>query len=220
MKQMATAPATSVMQRLRDETAEHHRRAEAKPLEQMLINGRPDVRAYTALLSQRLVLHTALESHVERLAARDTRVRDIVPPTLFQRDNLLRDLAHFGLAEGGRAALALPATVQLVAEIERTAADEPLALLGYYYVLEGSKNGARFIAQRIGPLLGLASGAPGLLYFDPHGPAQRELWQSFKQRMDAAGFAGSEIDGMVATAQRMFDGIAALDDEICAALPA
>jgi heme oxygenase len=204
------------MQRLRDETWEHHKRAEAKPLEQMLIAGQPDAGMYSAMLAQRFLTHRALEAHIAGLAARDARVRGIVPPILFQTENLRRDLEYFDIAADPRSGDIHPlqATAKLIAAIDRTAVEQPIALLGFYYVLEGSKNGARYIAARVGPILGLASGNPGLLYLDPHGQAQRELWQGFKQRMDAAGFAAAEMDAMVECAKLTFECVGESDDQI------
>ena len=219
---MTTTAATSIMQRLRDETQEHHKRAEAKPLEQMLIAGQPDARMYSAMLAQRFLVHRVLEAHIAGLAMRDARIRDIVPPILFQTENLRRDLEYFDIATDAALGTSprsgdihpLAATAKLIAAIDRTAVEQPAALLGFYYVFEGSKNGARYIAARVGPILGLASGDPGLLYLDPHGQAQRELWQGFKQRMDAAGFAAPETDAMVECAKVAFDCVGEMDDEI------
>jgi heme oxygenase len=221
---MTTIAVRGMMQRLRDETSEHHKRAEAKPLERMLTAGQPDAGMYSAMLAQRFLAHRALEAHIAGLAARDARVRDIVPPILFQTENLRRDLAYFDIATDTALSTSprsddihpLQATAKLIAAMDRTAVEQPTALLGFYYVFEGSKNGARFIAARVGPILGLASGHPGLLYLDPHGQDQRELWRGFKQRMDAAHFTAAEVDAMVECAKLTFECVGELDDQIAA----
>ena len=231
---MSSTEQPSVMQRLRDETQELHRRAEAKPLEQLLISGLPSFRAYTAFLEQRYLIHQALETHVRQVAETDPRVAEIAPPKLFQTENLRRDLEHFGqlpiqLADSSEnqtdsddevaesdGPRPCPATANLIAAIERAAEEMPISLLGFYYVFEGSKNGARFIAQRLGPILELSPGQPGLCYLDPHGPEQQPLWQAFKQRMDAANFSPKEIEAQVAAAKLTFMCVGDLDDEIMA----
>ena len=96
----------------------------------------------------------------------------------------------------------------------RAAADQnPMSLLGVYYVFEGSKNGARFVAKRIAPALGVGE-AGGLRYLDPHGDEQRTLWREFKARMDNAGFSPTDQDAMVSAAKMTFDAVSAIDDEL------
>jgi heme oxygenase len=168
--------------------------------------------AYVALLGQRFLVHRALEARLRELARPHPVVATLVPECLWQEDNARRDLAFFGVPADAVAPLA--PTGDLLADIDRTAAGaNPLALLGFCYVLEGSKNGSRFIAQRVRPAYGLSPG-PGTLYLDPHGDGQRPLWMAFKQRMDAAGFDAATQDALVAAAQRAFAGLSAIDDAV------
>jgi len=201
------------MARLRDETAEHHARAESKPLEQALIAGELERSGYVRYLQQRYLIHAALEQEVAKLRDGHAPLSNVVRDELFQTGNLRRDLEFLGADGDGRVPLA--ATRKLLDEIERLATAEPLALLGIYYVFEGSKNGARIIAKRIARAHDLTPG-PGLLYLDPHGEEQRPLWLALKGGMDACDFSPADQDAMVAAAQFTFDRIAELDDEIYA----
>ncbi|TWT46040.1 Heme oxygenase [Phycisphaerae bacterium RAS1] len=201
-----------VMSRLRAETAVHHQRAELGELEQALAAGSLPLAAFVRLLEQRYCVHRNLERRMQALAARHSVVGQIAPERLFQEENLRADLLHFGVDPASVSPL--PATAGLCATIERLAAENPLALLGCYYVFEGSKNGSRFIAKRLRPAYGLDQ--DGMRYLDPHGEEQRALWLEFKQRMNAAGFGPSDQNAMVAAAQATFEGVAALDAEIYA----
>jgi heme oxygenase len=204
----------SVMTRLREETAAQHAHAESRPLEQALVRGVLPRAAFVALLGQRFLVHRALEARLRELVRGHPLVGTLVPERLFQEQNARDDLAFFGVDAATVESLA--PTHGFIAEIDRVAAGaSPLALLGFYYVLEGSKNGARFIAQRVRPAYGLTAG-PGTRYLDPHGEEQRPLWAAFKQRMDAAGFDTAAQDTMVAAARRAFDALSAIDDAVYA----
>ena len=82
--------------------------------------------------------------------------------------------------------------------------------MGIYYVFEGSKNGARYIAKALAKQAGITA----LKYLDPHGEAQRGLWMKFKADMDAIPWTPAEQDSMVRAAQATFSAISRLDDEI------
>lgn len=209
--------AACVMARLRDETTEHHQRAESRPFERALLGGTLPRALYVELLAQRYLVHRVLER-----AARDLRdahpvLVDILRDELFQEANLVADLEHFGIDQD--AIVATRATRALIEEIERLADQRPLALLGVYYVFEGSKNGARYVARSVANAYGLPPGS-GLRYLDPHGEQQRALWLDFKQRMDDCAFSTADQDAMVAAARLTFDCVGELDDELWAKVPA
>lgn len=201
----------SIMTRLREQTAEAHKNAEEHALERALVAGSVSRVLYAQYLGQRYLVHKALEAVVREVCAADARFKGLIPESLMQEGNLEADLKHLGL----RAADVEPcdATRALIEDIERTATETPAGVLGHYYVFEGSKNGARFIARALIGSLGLRPG-PGLLYLDPHGEAQRPLWMEFKQRMDALALTGAERDAMVSAAQRTFTAVRAIDDEL------
>ncbi|NBT90776.1 MAG: hypothetical protein EBT50_08125, partial [Verrucomicrobia bacterium] len=97
---------------------------------------------------------------------------------------------------------------RLVAEIK--SAPSPATLMGIYYVFEGSKNGARYIAKALAGRARITA----LKYLDPHGEAQRGLWMKFRADMDAIAWTPAEQDSMVKSAQATFTSISSLDDEI------
>jgi heme oxygenase len=210
------------MSRLREETQPHHTHAESRPLEQALAHGQISPALYAAYLAQRLPIHARLEAHMRQLAARDARFGRFLSDDLYQEANLKRDLEHLQRHLEAHAPPVppaaqppLPAATHLLATLEQAAADHPVALLGAYYVFEGSKNGGRYIARSIARSLGLQPG-PGLLYLDPHGEEQRARWLSFRSAVDAEEWTTPEMDAAVAMAKQTFDAISNLDDELWA----
>jgi len=197
------------MGRLKAETAEQHAVAESKPLEAALVGGSIAHDQYKQYLAQRWLIHRELEAATDRALGEDHRLSKLGLPGLYQTANLEADLAHLGVD---------PSTVRplrgaqdLIETIRN--APSPAMLMGIYYVFEGSKNGARFIARALGKAWG-KSGPEGMKYLDPHGEAQRGLWLKFREDMNAIDWSSGEQDAMVKAAQETFDAISALDDEI------
>ena len=204
-----TAAPTGIMGRLKAETAEQHAIAEAKPLEAALVAGSIDHDQYKQYLGQRWLIHRELEAATDRALAEDQRLSQLGLPGLYQTANIEADLGYLGVD---------PATIEpldgaqnLVGTIQQ--APSPAVLMGIYYVFEGSKNGARFIARALGKAWGKTDGE-GMKYLDPHGEAQRGLWMKFREDMNAIDWSSAEQDTMVKAAQDTFDAISALDDEI------
>ncbi|MCG3127262.1 MAG: hypothetical protein CHACPFDD_02120 [Phycisphaerae bacterium] len=206
MSDMATS---DLMTRLRSETRQAHSVAESSPLEQALVQGTLPKAVFVRYLEQRLIVHRELEGAVATWCGVDRRTPGLVLDEQLQSPNLAADLATFGGAvEDVRPLRATSACVTFV----RGIAGRP-AVLGAFYVLEGSKNGARYIARAIGRAYGFRDGS-GLRYLDPHGERQMALWQEFKARANAIVFAAEECDAIVAAARDTFTAIHAIDMEL------
>jgi heme oxygenase len=130
------------------------------------------------------------------------------------------DLHHTGKLEADLAFLStdpadvkpVPATESFTSWIEDTAKDNPTALIGVQYVLEGSTNGNGYIAKKIGPALGLKE--DGLRYLKSYGPAQRETWARFKSRLDTLNLSEEAREQVVAAARRTFEGVRDINSEL------
>lgn len=204
-----TAAPTGIMGRLKAETAEQHAVAESKPLEAALIEGSIAADQYKQYLAQRWLIHRELEDATDRVLGQDERLSKLGLPGLYQTANLEADLAHLGVDTAS--IKPLKGARSLVDTIRN--APSPAVLMGIYYVFEGSKNGARFIARALGKAWG-KNDLEGMKYLDPHGEAQRGLWMKFREDMNAIDWSPEEQDAMVKAAQGTFDAISALDDEI------
>jgi heme oxygenase len=211
MTTTTTAP-TGIMGRLKAETAEQHAIAEAKPLEAALIAGSIAHDQYKDYLAQRWLIHRELEAATDRVLGEDHRLSKLGLPGLYQTANIEADLKYLGVDTAS--IKPLKGAQNLVDTIRN--APTPAVLMGIYYVFEGSKNGARFIARALGKAWGKTD-LEGMKYLDPHGEAQRGLWMKFREDMNAIDWSSEEQDAMVKAAQDTFDAISALDDEIHAA---
>lgn len=205
------------MDRLRVETLAEHKAAESHPLQRALAQGTLPRDLFARHLFQLRHVHAALDAALQRLAPTNAAVAKVLRPEHLQTPYLDEDLAFFGVsAQDG---VALGATAALLAAIERTTEADPVAILGFHYVLEGSNNGSKFLARVVQRAYGLTPGAAGTRYMDPYGDRQRDVWAQFKADMNSVGFTNAEGDTLVAAARIMFGAISSIGDDLLAAYP-
>lgn len=201
--------ADSLMARLREDTRDLHEHAESRTLQRRMARGELPRQTFVAYLAQLHWIHSALESALARSRGAHAAIDAVATEDRFRVPDLLADLAH----HGGDPAAALPAAVGFCETIAALEAEGPVALLGCLYVLEGSTNGARFIARVLRRAWGI-EGREGLAYMDPYGDAQPERWAAFRREMDAADFSGVERNRIVSAARATFEAIASVSDEL------
>lgn len=199
---------SEIMLRLRNETADLHQRAESQTFQQRMFGGALTRPEYASWLGQMWLVHRALESELERVRSSDPRFAPVRADHC-KAERLAADLA----AVGGAEPKPLPSTARLIARIAAAAREEPLRLLGYHYVLEGSTNGNRILARRLLPALGLDAATAGR-YLDPYGDRQREVWARFKEEMQQVELSTAECDLLVHAARELFAAIADLSAEL------
>jgi heme oxygenase len=204
---------TEVMEQLREGTADLHQSAEQQEFQQRMFRGAIRRDEYAAWLGQMWLVHRALEAELRGVPAADARFAAVLAEN-FKEPHLAADLQ----ALGGETPAALPATARVLAKIAEAGQVEPLRLLGYQYVLEGSTNGNRILAKRLLPSLGLEAAQAGR-YLDPYGDRQRETWARFKQAMQAVGFSAAECALLVEGAREMFAGVAEISADLSALPP-
>jgi heme oxygenase len=202
MQTTVSSDAAGVMLRLKEATAELHTRAERSEFQSRLIRGVVTRGEYADWLGQLLLIHEELEPRVREFLGARPALAGLIPAELYQAARLRADLAHFGVAPDSLAPCA--AAARVIGAIRAAATNAPAALLGFYYVLEGSKNGSKYIAKALRRTLGLVPGA-GDRYLDPHGEDQPRLWGDFKRGMDAVGFEEAEVAAMIDAACAMFE---------------
>lgn len=199
--------------RLRTSTQKLHTIAELHPLQQAMIRGTLSKSQYTAFLGQMLFVHESLEAALRSAGSTCESIGRIVHEHAFQAPRLRVDLEFFGV---DAAALSpTGATKALCEEINGVSAAEPAALLGYFYVLEGSNNGSKYIAKAIRPAFDL-TGDQGVSFLNPYGDRQTELWSQFKNEIDAEEFTPEQGQAIIDAACAMFQAISAIGDDLIA----
>lgn len=208
----ATPAVPTLMSRLREETKEHHTRAERKPIQGKLVSGRVTRDEYAAWLGQMYLVHVALEAAIENARSLPGgSVLGVITPEQAHAARIAQDLKYFSVEPSS--VNALPATAQLVNTIANAGRTDAIATLGMTYVLEGSMNGNSYLAKAVMRTLSLTP-PEGLRYLDPYGPQQRERWQAWRAGVDAMTISEAQQDVCVKAAQTMFDGIADLSEAL------
>ncbi|MFG0329958.1 MAG: biliverdin-producing heme oxygenase [Phycisphaerales bacterium] len=207
-----TPAETTVMDRLRVETRPLHEEAENHPFQKAFASGQAPKSQYINYLSQMYLVHATLETALTDAAESTPAIAAVAHERQFQAANLETDLEYLGVADADTIET-LPATRRLLDAIDEIAELDPASLLGLHYVLEGSKNGAKFLARVIGKAYGLTPG-PGLRYLDPHGDEQRPLWIRFRTDMAAVPMTDAQEDRIVLAAETMFRGMIEIFDDL------
>jgi heme oxygenase len=203
-----TFESADIMDRLKEATSEQHRDAERRQLQKAMASGQVPVDVYAAWLGQMFLLHRTLRDTIADHIREQPLLGEIVRDEGRHVANLEADLALLGRQAGE--ARPLPSTDRAIRAIGRAAVSDPLSLLGYNYVLEGSMNGNRFIARALLPSLPV----PAVAYLDPYGEEQRPTWQAYRERMNGVGIGEDAARRIVSAAQDMFTFIAEMSDEL------
>lgn len=202
-------PMSPVMQRLRDETADLHKQAETKPMQIALVRGLITREQYIDWLGQMFLMHRELDAALRRSAEAAEPIRRVVTEEQHQSGYLWEDLGFFGVKP--ESIVEKPGTAAFIARIREISTENPLNTLGIHYVLEGSKNGNRFIVRAVRKTLGLMPGK-GDRYLDTYGEAQPVKWAAFKATMGEIPFTTREIDGLVTAAKAAFVGVMGMSE--------
>lgn len=204
-------PVPSLADTLKERTREAHARAEKHPVQARMVKGEVTRAEYAAWLGQMLPVWRAVDAGLSALAARDARIAAMVRPYHAHAERIAADLKFLGQCGGCHPPHT--ATARFVELVNRAAASGGPALVGVWYVLEGSANGGRFIAKALSRGLGIA-GPEGLTSFDPHGERQRDYWQAWRAGLDGQRFDGAEREAIVAAAAATFHAVWEVMEEL------
>ena len=200
----------SIMQRLRSETSDLHSHAESRTIQREIAKGVVDRATLIGYLVQLYAVHNVLENALREVRDAHPAIASLATPDRMRIPDLELDLDFYGVdpetIEKGHA------TGRFLSLVEHTKNTEPVALLGAFYVLEGSTNGGRFLAQVLRKSWNLDG--QGVTYFDPYGDRQPHHWEAFKRAMDSSWFGAEREDAIVEMAKRTFEAIAAISDEV------
>ncbi len=201
----------NIMQQLKDGTREHHNNAEGQEFQRQLAAGELSRELYAAYLSQLLLIHELLEKRLGESAKSLPAISTVFTDDQKQVPFLERDLEFFGVnIQGVRPR---QSTKVLLDQIENAATEHPYALLGFHYVLLGSKHGGKFIAHNLQNKYHLNEGR-GAVYFDPYGTNFQQIWKSFAAAFNELPLTDADEATVIRAAGDTFEGIARLNQEL------
>lgn len=203
----------TIMTRLRQETSDLHSHAESRTLQRQIAKGEVERSTFAAYLGQLYLVHSALERALEGARGSHPAIAALATADRMRVPDLERDLDFYGVEPDDVSAA--DATRRFLSLIDAAGSSDPSALLGAFYVLEGSTNGGRFLARTLRERWGIDDA--GVAYLDPYGERQQDTWAAFKREMDAAEFEPEREDAIVDMARRTFEAIAEVSDEVAGA---
>lgn len=185
----------------------------AKPEpEENLMKGTLPRYKYVNSVKQRYLLQKAFE---EVLA--DYRehpfVGAVVTDEQFHADKAAEDLRYFGVDP--ESVVPVPETGKMIVFFRETASRDPRLLLAIHYVIEGSNNGAMYIAQAVKKAYDL-EGTNGTFHLQPYGSAVRDKWKAFGESFNSLDISESLMAEMIAVGRQTFFHMNAIVEEACA----
>jgi len=207
MRPEQARPSLTLTERLRAETRAVHERLEGLPYQEALAAGTLPLESYVGHLRALSIIHGALEdvlagTHYPALLA-------VWRDEMRKLPLLHRDLEHLTPHVTADVPAAVEVALRMAERVHDRHAVDPVSLLGYLYVLEGSTQGGRLVRKLVARAFSL-SGDEGMEYLSGYGRETRAMWQAFKRRLDAAPLESSEQDRVVAVAKEAFAAFAEL----------
>lgn len=199
MEKVETQPLT-VMDTLRTCTQDLHTDAEGQDFQRSMGTGNVQREPYIKYLGQLYYMHKHISELLEQHKS-NPAIHKVLKPYHQDLTCVTNDLAYFDRGVGDEAML--PSTKRINDHLTELAEGNPESLLGALYVLEGSTNGAKFLAKSMRKALGCPV-ERGASYFDRYGEEQRPRWMKFKEDMVACNFSEAQTNELVAAARRMF----------------
>jgi heme oxygenase len=192
---------------LKAAVAPAHATIEALPLSRALADATVTRAGYIALLGQLWHVHDAVEAELDRHAL------PLYRREMARRETLARDRAALGA--DGPVGPPTAATEALAARIRSWSADEPAALLGALYVLEGSKMGSMVLARTVARALGVPPGPGRGLDYHLTGIADRpQAWRQFRGEINALELTAAERAAVLRGATATMAGLVGLYETI------
>jgi len=193
-----------IMDRLREETKEYHSKLESLPYFGALIHHTLPLECYVSQLRALAVVHGVMETAIA--ASTDERVLAVWDDGLKKSPLLEQDLAFFAHRVAPAAATSIDAALAMAGKIRLRQAENPVTLLGYLYVFEGSTLGNSMHRPDISATFHL-NNLEGCRYYASYRDQVQNSWQRFMEKMNRALDDSSVHDALIEAAHEAFSGL-------------
>lgn len=174
---------------------------QAEPEQDNIMKGTLPKFKYVANLGQRYLLQRGFEAHLDQHRISNRKLASVVTDDQFHAPKAAADLRFFGVDPERVEPVA--STVAMLNFFAEVAAANPADLLAIHYVIEGSNNGARYIARAVRSAYGLQT-IDGTWHLDPYGEGLRARWKAVGDAINALEFSEEDIARMVLLGRRTF----------------
>lgn len=187
---------STIALQLKESTRNAHNSAEGHEFQKHLGSGTLSKTLYCQYLSQLFLTHQALETAMANQPYMGAVVSDPQLQTEFLREDLK------ALDVEPESVKPIEITKSMLNRIDELSKSDPTALLGFHYVLLGSKHGGKFIATTMKKAFGFERA--GCIYFDPYGQEFQKHWQHFVNGINSFDIQDSQIEPLLQAASEMF----------------
>ena len=195
---------------LKSSTRGLHDAAEGHNFQGLLAQALLPLEDYKKYLEQLFLIHKILEEKIRENWKSDTRLSDVVLSSQMQEPFLREDLEF--LKTDSRTITPLASTATFMQQIGAAAVDNPISLLGFHYVLLGSKHGGKFIAKNVREKYAFVES--GATYFDPYGDQFMPCWRAFISALNEAPLSESDASAVIEAAKMTFLSIGNIGGEL------
>lgn len=203
----------SLMEELKAATFSGHTRLQTPPFFAALAACQLPLESYVGQLRALAAIHSVIEQALAN--GLDERFASVWNSGMRKLPLLQSDLRYFEPRTVADIREAMEAALSTADELRLRSLEDPLALLGWLYVLEGSTLGAAVVRPMVARAL-LLTGDEGLAYLHSYGDEVHHRWAEYKQRMNALSLNAEERGRVVQAGCQLF---AKLETIFCALYP-
>lgn len=200
-------PSTPIMKRLKDETKEYHARLAALPFFKALMEHRLPLECYVNQIKALAVIQGVLENEIS--ASSEKRVSAVWEEGLKKLPLLEEDLAFFEPRVISDVVKPVEVALAMTEKIRFRGIENPVSLLGYLYVSEGSTLGNDMHRPDVSATFHLSE-QNGCRYYAGYGDRVTHHWARFSEKMNDAFPDPAVHDSIIEAAREAFSGLEAL----------
>ncbi|MEI7731506.1 MAG: biliverdin-producing heme oxygenase [Verrucomicrobiota bacterium] len=191
----------TLLEELKATTFMAHARLQTRPCFQALAACQLPLESYVGQLRALAMIHGVLESALD--ACTEARVAFVWNRDMRKLALLQQDLRFFEPQAVADLKEAVEAALKATGRLRVCALEQPLALLGWLYVLEGSTLGAVILRPMFARAF-LLTGQDGLAYLHGYGRAVYARWAVYQQRMNSLELSAAEREQITSAANEFF----------------
>ncbi len=165
---------------------------------------------YVNGVKQRYLLQREFEKFLDAHRHGEPFLNHVVTDEQFHAEKAAQDLRFFGVDPAG--VKPVPATEKMYSFFHETAQRDPRLLLAIHYVIEGSNNGAMFIAKAVRECYGL-EGTDGTYHLQPYGSEIRKKWKAWREAFNELDFDEALMNEMIRVGRETFHHMNAISRE-------
>lgn len=193
-----------IMAKLKNETKAYHAIIEALPYFLEIIDHRLPLECYVNQLKALSIIHGVLESEIA--ASDDNRVKSVWDDGLRKLPLLEHDLKFFEPRVMPDDTASIEAALVMTQNIRLRRAENPVTMIGYLYVFEGSTLGNSIHKTDISATFHL-NGPEGCRYYSSYLDQVQSKWMQFAEKMNSVLNDPACHDAIIAAAHEAFTGL-------------